>query len=185
MEDEVIVELYWQRDETAIHETEVKYGRYLTKIACNILGSREDGQESVNDTYLKAWNSMPTNRPCALSLYLGKITRELSIDIYRKRKALKRKADEYAVSLSELEECAGGSSPIEAAELNSLAAAISAYLRTLTEEQRSIFVCRYFYMDSIGDISAYSGASASKVKSALFRARAGLREHLKKEGYDV
>ena len=92
MQDERIVELYWQRDESAIQETEQKYGSYLTKIAYNILSDLEDSKESVNDTYMKAWNSMPPHKPNILSTYLGKITRQVSIDILRKRNSLKRQA---------------------------------------------------------------------------------------------
>lgn len=108
MKDETIVSLYWQRDESAIQETELKYGHYLTKIAHNILSDVEDSRESVNDTYLKAWNSMPPHRPETLSVYLEKITRQLSIDMFRKRNRKKRQASEYALSLSELEECVFG-----------------------------------------------------------------------------
>lgn len=100
MQDEMIVALYWKRDEKAISETERKYGRYLSKIAYNILSDWEDSKETVNDTYLKAWNSIPTHKPGALSTYLGKITRQLSIDAFRTRNRDKRKHSEYAVSLS-------------------------------------------------------------------------------------
>ena len=108
MQDEKIVELYWQRDESAIEETQGKYGRYLGKIAYNILADLEDSQESVNDTYLAAWNSMPPQKPSVLATYLGKITRRISIDIFRRRHREKRQASEYALSLSELEDCVGG-----------------------------------------------------------------------------
>ena len=101
MQDEMIVDLYWKRDESAISETERKYGRYLSKIAYNILSDWEASKQPVNDTYLKAWNSMPTHKPGVLSTYLGKITRQLSIDAFRTRNRDKRKHSEYAVSLSE------------------------------------------------------------------------------------
>lgn len=104
MQDEKIVALYWERNETAIHETEQKYGRYLTKIAYNVLADLEDSKESVNDTYLSAWNSMPPHKPEILSTYLAKITRRISIDIYRKKNRKKRQPSEYALSLEELEE---------------------------------------------------------------------------------
>ena len=108
MQDEMIVDLYWQRNENAILETEQKYGPYLTKIAYNILADFEDSKERVNDTYLKAWNSMPPHRPSVLSTYLGKITRQLSIDWLRTQNRAKRKSSEYALSLSELEDCVAG-----------------------------------------------------------------------------
>lgn len=125
MQDEMIVELYWKRDESAIQETENKYSRYLSKIAYNILADLEDSKESVNDTYLKAWNSMPPHKPSVLSTYLGKITRQLSIDIFRTRNREKRKASEYAISLTELEECITDSSTTEEnIDLHQLAEAI-------------------------------------------------------------
>ena len=128
MQDEMIVALYWKRDEKAISETERKYGRYLSKIAYNILSDWEDSKETVNDTYLKAWNSMPTHKPGVLSTYLGKITRQLSIDAFRTRNRDKRKHSEYAVSLSELEDCISGSETTEqSVELKLLAEAINTY----------------------------------------------------------
>ena len=104
MEDEQIVTLYWNRDETAIQETQTKYDRYLTKIACNILADMEDSRESVNDTYLAAWNSMPPQRPSVLSAYLAKLTRRISIDRFRYRTRDKRRDSQYALSLSELDQ---------------------------------------------------------------------------------
>lgn len=130
MQDEMIVDLYWKRDESAISETERKYGRYLSKIAYNILSDWEDSKEAVNDTYLKAWNSMPTHKPGVLSAYLGKITRQLSIDAFRTRNRDKRKHSEYAVSLSELEDCISSSETTEQSiELKLLAEAINTYNR--------------------------------------------------------
>lgn len=105
MQDEKILDLYWERNESAIYETEQKYGRYLTKIAYNILADMEDSKESVNDTYLGAWNSMPPHKPEILSTYLVKITRRISIDIFRKRNRKKRQISEYTISLEELGDC--------------------------------------------------------------------------------
>lgn len=186
MQDEMIVALYWQRDEKAISETERKYGHYLTKIAHNILSDLEDSRETVNDTYLKAWNSMPTHRPRVLSTYLGKITRQLSIDVFRTRNREKRKPSEYAISLSELEDCVSGSeTPEGSVELKILAEAINAYLRTLPAEARNTFVGRYYFADSIREVADYYGMSETKVKSMLYRTRQGLKEYLKKEGYEL
>ena len=111
MEDEQIVTLYWNRDETAIQETQTKYDRYLTKIACNILADMEDSRESVNDTYLAAWNSIPPQRPSVLSAYLAKLTRRISIDRFRYRTRDKRRDSQYALSLSELDDCVSGATP--------------------------------------------------------------------------
>lgn len=184
MEDEMIVTLYWRRDETAIQETEKMYGHYLTKIAYNVLSDWEESMESVNDTYLKAWTSLPPHRPSVLSTYLGKITRQLSIDTYRKRKSQKRKASEYAISLSELEECISeGDTTSQSVDLHLLAEAMNTFLRTLSPEARNTFVGRYYFMDSIKEVAAYYGMSESKVKSMLHRTRKGLKNYLEQEGY--
>lgn len=184
MEDARIVDLYWQRDETAIKVTDEKYGKYLTKIAYNILSDREDSKECVNDTYFKAWDSMPPNKPDYLSLYLGKITRCLSIDKLRKRTSAKRNAGQYNLSLSELDEClSGGNVTEDAVDKKLLAAAIGKYLLTVSADARNSFIHRYYYMDSIKDIASYFLMSESKVKTLLFRTRLGLKEYLEKEGY--
>ncbi len=186
MQDNVIIDLYWKRDESAIVETETKYGRYLTKIAYNVLFDLEDSKESVADTYLRAWNSMPPQKPNVLSTYLGKITRELSIDIFRKRNSEKRRASEYAISLSELEECVtAGDTTAQSVDLHQLAEAINSWLRSRSSEVRNTFVGRYFFADSIREISSYCGMSESKVKSMLYRSRKNLRDYLEQEGFDV
>lgn len=186
MQDEQIIALYWQRDETAIRETEQKYGPYLTKIACNVLADMEDSKECVNDTYLKAWNSMPPHRPNILSAYLSKITRQASIDLLRKRESAKRQASQYAASLDELAECVpAGETPEQVMELQLLADSIASFLRTLSPQARNTFVGRYYFMDSIGDIAGYYGMSKSKVESMLYRTRKGLKAYLEKEGYTI
>ena len=186
MEGSEIITLYWQRDQTAIQETQNSYGRYLTKIACNILSNREDGDEIVNDTCLKAWNSIPPNRPDSLSAYLGKVTRRLAIDALRTRGREKRMASAYAVSLSELEECVpGGVGVEEHLELSLLAQAINTYLHTLKPQARNLFIGRYFYMDSLKEVAAYYGMSESKAKSVLYRVRLGLKDYLTQEGFHV
>lgn len=186
MQDEYIVELFWLRDETALTQTAQKYGSYLQKIAFQILSDREDSEESVNDTYLKAWHSMPPHKPCVLSSYLGKITRQLSIDRFRQKNRQKRKPSQYALSLSELEECIpGGSSPEEALELQLLARSITAFLRCLPPKTRQIFIGRYYYLDPVKEIAAYCGISEAKTKSLLHRTRIRLRAHLEKEGFHL
>ena len=186
MEDSEIVALYWQRNEAAIGETRRKYGRYLAKIAHNILSSREDGEEIVNDTCLKAWNSIPPDRPDSLAAFLGKITRRLSIDALRTRTRVKRGAGEYALSLSELEECIPGETgPEEQLELSLLAQAISNYLRTLAPQARNAFIGRYFYLDPLKEVAAHLGMSESKAKTVLYRVRQGLKTYLTQEGFTV
>ena len=158
MEDQAIVALYWQRDESAIQETQQKYGPYLLKIAYQILSSREDSEESVNDTYLKAWGSMPPHRPVTLSTYLGRITRQRSIDLFATGRAMDQKL---------------------------LAEAIAAYLGGLAPETRTAFLERYYFMDPVADIAARRGCTLAKTKSMLYRARQGLRNYLEKEGFDL
>lgn len=184
MQDDMIVSLYCKRDQSAIQQTKQKYGHYLTKISYNILTDWEDSMESVNDTYLKAWNSIPPHKPSNLGTYLGKITRQLSIDIFRKRNCEKRKASQYAVSLSELEECISmGNTTEQDVDLHLLAETINTFLRTLTPECRNTFIARYYFMESIRVISINYGMSVAKVKSMLHRTRIGLKTYLEKEEF--
>ena len=186
MEDEQIVTLYWDRDERAIRETETKYDRYLTKIAYNILADLEDSRESVNDTYLAAWDSMPPHRPGILSTYLAKITRRISIDRFRYRTRDKRKESEYAISLTELGDCvSGGNTTEEIINVKLLADAIGIYLRLQPEEVRNAFIGRYYFLDPIREVARYCGMTESKVKTVLYRTRVGLKEYLEKEGFCV
>ena len=186
MEDEKIVDLYWQRSESAIRETEIKYDRYLTKIAYNILADAEDSRESVNDTYLAAWNSMPPHRPRVLSTYLGKLTRRISIDCFRRRTRQKRGGSEYELSLSELGDCvSGGNTTEEIINVRLLADAIGIFLRLQSEEARNAFIGRYYYLDSLKEVAAYCGMTESKCKTLLFRTRVALKEYLREEGFEV
>lgn len=186
MEDEKIVSLYWERSEDAIRETEIKYDRYLFKIAQNILNDREDSRESVSDTYLAAWNSMPPHRPGVLSAYLAKLTRRISIDRFRYRTRQKREASEYTISLSELGECVSGdNSAEEIVNAKLLADCIGIYLRTQSDEARTAFLGRYYFLDSVREVAAYCGITESKCKTLLHRTRVGLKEYLRKEGFDL
>lgn len=186
MEDTQIIEMYWERNESAISETQSKYGSYLRRIAYNILANDEDSGECENDTYYRAWESIPPNKPVKLSAYLSAITRNLAISLFRSRNTASRAGSQYALSLDELGECVSGNDTVEsAAESGMIAKSISAFLRTLPQESRIIFVCRYFYNDSISDIAGYFGATEAKIKSSLFRTRKGLKEHLVKEGIEV
>lgn len=186
MEDEQIVSLYWQRSESAIRETETKYSRYLTKIAYNILSDMEDSRESVNDTYLAAWNSMPPHRPGVLSTYLAKITRRISITRFRYRTREKRGGSEYEISLSELGDCvSGGNTTENAVNVKLLADAIGIFLRLQPEENRNAFIGRYYFLDPVKEVAAYCGMTESKCKTVLFRMRQSLKEYLLKEGFAV
>lgn len=184
MQDDILVSLYWKRNEMAIQKTEQIYGRYLTKIAYNILADWEDSKECVNDTYWKAWNSIPPHKPDVLSSYLAKITRQTSIDLFRKRKSTKRKMSEYAISLSELDDClSAGNSTEQKISQHLLAEAINDYLSSLSAEARDVFIGRYYFMDSIQEVAAYYHMSIPKTKSMLYRIRAGLRTYLEQEGF--
>ena len=186
MEDEQIVSLYWARDEQAISETEIKYDRYLTKIARNILENAEDSRESVNDTYLAAWNSIPPHRPSILSSYLAKLTRRLSIDCFRRRNREKRRDSQYALSLGELGECiSAGNTTEEIVNVKLLADSIGVYLRLLPADARNAFIGRYYFLDPLREVAAYCGMTESRCKTLLHRTRLGLKEHLRKEGFDI
>ena len=186
MEDAEIVELYWARNEDAIAETKTKYGAYLQKVAYNILADIEDSQECVSDTLLAAWRSMPDNRPNVLRTYLGKITRQVSIDLFRRRSRMKRYASEYAVSLEELGDSFTDGRTAET-ELDGklLAEAVNRFLRSLPEDARNIFIGRYYFFDPLKDVVRYCGMSESKCKSMLYRTRQSLKAWLEKEGFDL
>ena len=183
MDDHMIVQLYWERSEQAIGETEQKYGPYCYKIAHNILENREDAQESVNDTYLAAWNTIPPHRPTILSTFLGKLTRRISIDRWRSRSAYKRGGGQMVLALEELEECIPSN---ESAEQHyarkELLAAYLRFIENLPVTDRRVFLLRYWYLDSIGDIAQKYGFSESKVKSMLHRTRQKLHRCLVEEG---
>lgn len=186
MTDEKIVELYWNRDETAINATQEKYGTYLMKIANNILSDYEDSRESVNDTYLAAWNSIPPNKPEVLKTYLVKLTRRISIDIFRKKTRVKRQTTEYSVSLTELNDCiSDGNTPEKELETELLGKAINDFLSTLPEDSRNLFIGRYYFLDPLRVAAKYCGMGESKAKSMLFRIRIQLKSYLRKEGFDI
>lgn len=184
MEDVRIVELYWQRDDSAIPASAEKYGAYCAAIARNILGNAEDAEECVNDTWLGAWNSMPPHRPSVLSAFLGKITRNLSFNRYKQNRADKRGGGELPLVLEELAECVSGTASVEGElDRQELLRAINAFLSGLTPEKRALFVCRYWYADSVKDIASRTGMSEGRVSMALTRLRRSLYEYLTKEGF--
>ena len=177
VDDKTIVALYWERSEAAIEQSAQKYGKYCYKIAKNILTLHEDVEECVNDTYLAAWNSIPPQRPEKLSAYLGRLTRNLSLNRYKSMNAERRGGGEFALSLDELDECtpdprAFGDDPEELGRI------ISAYLYTQSKEMRQVFVRRYFHSESIIDIAERFEMTESKVKSILHRMRLGLKTYL-------
>ena len=184
MKDEAIIELFWARSEAAIHETDRAYGRYCQSIAYGILRVHENAEETVNDTWLKAWDTIPPERPHYLKGFLGRITRQLSINRLEKETAQKRGAGQYALALEELAECIPDQSRGEdLADLTALRDALNRFLRSLPVESRSVFLRRYWYAQSIAEIAAGCGMSESKVKSMLLRTRNKLRKLLTEEGF--
>jgi len=184
MEDDAIVALYWERSEQAIRETDNKYGSFCYSIAYNLLHNAEDASESVNDTYLEAWNSMPPHKPNSLSAFLGRITRRLSVDRWRSTHAQKRGGGEYPLLLDELSECIPSKASVEQqVELRELAETVNRFLTGLPVEKQQVFLRRYWYGDSMEELAKKFSFTVSKVKSMLFHIRESLRDHLKKEGF--
>ena len=188
MDDSEIVELYWARDEAAIVETDKKYGAYCHKIAMNILSNLQDAEECVNSTFLNAWNAIPPHRPAMLSTFLGKITRNLSLQYIRKKNAARRGGGECVVAFEELCECIPAPedcsvyAEIDAERLGEL---INDYLKTVSKDARMLFIGKYYYFDHISDIAKRLGMKESRAKTLLYRTRDGLKVYLKREGVDV
>lgn len=182
MEDRQIVELFWQRSEQALAETAAKYGSYCHAIAFRLLRDQQDAEESVNDAYLDAWNSIPPHRPETLSTFLGKLVRHIAIDRLRKNNAQKRGGGETALALEELEECLSAGDDVEReVERNALSEALNAFVASLPSVERRVFLRRYWFLDSIEDICGQFGFSQSKVKSMLHRTREKLRRCLSEQ----
>ena len=186
MDDAKIVQLYWDRDPSAVDQTAMKYGNYCHAIAKNILGNYDDADECVNDTYMAAWRSMPPHRPSVLSTFLGKITRNLSFNRYKQIRAEKRGGGELPVVLDELAECVSGEDNLEQTmEYNELVETINLFLASLSSEQRIMFVRRYWYTDSIAEIAKQFGMRENTVTKNLQRSRARLRQYLWERGYEI
>lgn len=187
MEDSMIVQLYFDRDESAISRTHEKYGAYCTSIANNILGCAEDAEECVNDTYIKAWNTIPPHRPGVLSTFLGKITRNLSFNKYKQNTAQKRGGSDIPAILDELEECVASTADNVENEMEykELVKAIDNFLASLPQEKRNIFVCRYWYNESVAKIAKEYGMKENAVSMVLHRLRAKLKDSLIERGYSV
>ena len=186
MTDADIVALYWARDEQAIAQTAQKFGAYCRKIAMNLLGSQEDAEECENDTWMAAWNSMPQNRPDKLAPYLGRITRNLALDLRERQNAKKRGGGQTETVLEELEFCLpAGDHTAQEVESAETARSISAFLRSQPEQARNIFIRRYWYCDATADIAKRYGIGESKVRVTLHRMRTKLKAYLEKEGVTI
>lgn len=186
MEDKEIIRLYLDRSQAAIGETADKYGAYCYSVAFNILMSKEDADESVNDTYMSAWNSIPPHIPHCLRVFLGSITRNISLKKYRSRNTQKRGEGQVPLALSELSECISSGYSVDSQIDNAeLAEYLNKFLSELKSLDRRIFVKRYWYLTPISDIAKTFGFSESKVKSNLHRTRKRLRAYLEKEGVNI
>ncbi len=186
MKDNEIINLYWSRDEAAITATADTYGNYCYTIAYNILYNNEDAEECLNDTWLKAWKSIPPHRPNRLSTYLGKITRNLSLDRYKLLTAQKRGMGQVELALSELEGCVPAQTDMEQiVDEMVLVNAIENFLYAQPRTERNIFIGRYWYLYSIRDLAGAYRMSESKVMSLLHRMRSKLKLHLEKEGISL
>ena len=183
MKDSQIVQMYFDRSEDAISQTAIKYGKYCHTIAYNILHNFEDSEECVNDTYLKAWHTIPPQRPQKLAAFLGKITRNLSIDVYRHYAAEKRGSGEIEMALDELGDCVAFlDSTNDCVDEIALVDILNSFLTSLSSQHRKIFMRRYWYVSSIKEIADEYGITESKVKMALLRSRNQLKTVLEKEG---
>ncbi len=185
MEDEEIYDLYWARNEDAIARTHEKYGSWCRGIAIRILEIREEAEECVNDTYLQVWNNIPPQRPNVFRAWLGRITRNLALTRYRKTHAVRRGGGQTDLALEELRECVSGRAMESDLDDREIAAVINRFLASLPEEQRNVFMRRYWHMASIRDIARIYGMSESRITSMLHRQRKSLRAMLEKEGIAV
>ena len=181
--DNEIIEMFWMRNETAIRETEAKYGNYCFSVANNILGNREDAEECVSDTWLTAWNTIPPKRPKILRLFLARITRRSAFDRYRRNTATKRGGGEMEASLEELAESLPAESDVEADySVKEMNLCINSFLATLPERDGDVFIRRYFYVESTEEIAKRYDMKKSNVLLILSRTRKKLEQHLIKEG---
>ena len=187
MEDAQILDLYFARSEQAIKETDLKFGRYCLTIAYNILHNNEDSEECKNDTYIKAWNAIPPKKPENFRAYLGKIARNIALNMYEYMHRKKRDVNSTEAILDELSECIPdpGSDVEKAAESMIIRDSINDFLVTLSADNRKIFVRRYWYASPIEEIAQEYGFSVSKVKTCLMRTRSKLKKHLESEGIIV
>ena len=186
MSDEQIVELYWQRDERAIRETDRKYQHFLLTVAHNILRDAQDCEECLNDTYLGAWNAIPPARPKVLQAFLATIMRRTAIDGYKRKKRQKRIDSELTVALSEVEEFwADGSDPAAELDAHELGRVISEFIRALPKRRMYIFMSRYYTARPIGEIARLLGCSESTVNKEIAAIKRDLKEKLEKEGYSL
>ncbi len=185
MEDAKIIDLYWQRDEAAIAETDRKYGAFCYSVSRNILSRREDAEECVNDAYCKAWDSMPPQRPERLRAWLGKVVRNLSLNLWNKNHAQKRHSGMEQL-LSELEDCVPAPETVEGQlEGRELTEFLNGWLAALSAEDRALFLRRYWNGDQVKALARERGVTQGNLSQRLYRLRCSLRAALEKEGYSL
>ena len=185
MSDVQIVELYWQRDEQAIKETDIKYKKFLLSVAYNIVHDTCDSEECLNDTYIGAWNSIPPARPTLLQAFLATIMRRTAIDCYKARKRQKRIASELTVSLSEVEDFIADDDMYSETDAKELGRVISDFVRSLPDRRMYIFMSRYYFARPIKEIAKLLDCSESTVNKEIAFIKCELKEKLEKEGYSI
>ena len=186
LSDEEIIELYWQRNENAISETDNKYGELVFKIAYNILNDKSDSEECQSDTYIDVWNAIPPTRPRVFLSFIAKIARRVSIDLYRKKSNKKSIPSEFKSSIEELEYCLQEKSKVdEELAVKELAILINRYLRSLNDKQRFIFVGRYYFSSTVEEIARQVGTTPSNIYKALEKIKKGLKSYLESNGVNV
>ena len=182
MDDKEIIKLYNERNEQAISASDKVYGKYCYSIAYRIVDNESDAKEIVNDTYLKAWNTIPPQSPDSLRGYLGMLARSIAIDRLRYYRSDKRGGVRVDAVIMELSECAGNSYGGDIVDKMALGKALNSFLKSLKERNRNIFIRRYWYVDSVSEIAVRFSLSENAVKAILLRARRSLEKYLEKEG---
>jgi len=183
MEDAQIIDGFFRRDPEAITAVQEKYEKRCLAAAGHILPDRRDAEECVSDTWFSAWNSIPPKRPSPFSAFLGRITRNLSIDRWRRTRAFKRGGGQMTLALEELAECVSGTGSLENDLIRrETLAAVERFLGQLSVAERNVFLCRYWYLESTQEIAEHSGFSQTKIRTMLHRLRGRLDTYLEKEG---
>ena len=185
MDDKEIIRLYNERNEQAISASDRVYGKYCYSIAYRIVDNESDAKEIVNDTFLKAWNTIPPQNPNSLRAYLGMLARSTAIDKLRYCSSDKRSGVRVDAVIMELSECTGNSYGLDIVDKMALSKALSEFIRSLSERNRRIFVRRYWYVDSISEIAERFSLTENAVKAILLRSRRSLKKHLEKEGVKI
>ena len=184
VEDTQIIELYWNRNQQAVSESSIKYGAMLARISFGILHSNEDSEECVNDTYLKAWDSIPPQKPGSLPAYLGRIVRNISINRWHENHTTKRSG--ATVMLSELSECIPSADSVQdEVEADELAAVIIIWLNSLSQDDRVLFLKRYWYSESLNSLADECATTPNKLAGRMYRLRAKLKKTLEMEGISL